>query len=93
MSAPQFAIGEIAIFWHPGSLGHLNEVEVVSPLAMRRSRAWGLANCYRVSGQLHGGRPALARPQELRKKPQPGDESRDTTTWDKCIWQPKQVAA
>lgn len=96
----KFQIGEVAIYVRPGSPYYGKEITILSNLILAGP---GHDNLYNVS--TSGGYPVyqiselswapgkiqIARPEWLRKKKLPRREVDQVTTWDKCLWKPKEV--
>lgn len=77
-----FEVGEIAIFWRPGSKYHMREVEILTPLLPVHfmdtiTGLWQTELAYRIADQLLlGAYPGIdfcATPMHLRKRRPPQD--------------------
>ena len=96
LSEQRFAIGEVVILVYSRYHSHLHgpgdEVEVVEGFQLRYDQDAGINRfCYRI--RYRSGETYFATPDQLRKKHPPAREDRQLTTWEKCVWQPKQVRA
>lgn len=100
MSNDTFSIGEVALFYSPGSPAHGMEVIVVSALVWmtyypRNYEASGRwAWIYQIDMSATFGKSKredglwAAEPHELRKKRPPADPPEQLGEWELCPWQP-----
>lgn len=89
-----FAVGEVAILCNTAYGNDGLECTVIGSCPWRKCR---------VTNEIEEGFFYLvkttdeeiyaAEPRQLRKKRLPGREDHQLTTWDKCLWRPKQVNA
>lgn len=96
-----FAIGEVAIFWKPGSVNHGTELTILSSMQWRRAigemdgivREGWRYQCdmpNRVVGPYRSkcSDKSWVAPEHLRKKRPPRDDLK-VRRWDECPWQPE----
>jgi hypothetical protein len=98
-----FQIGEIAIFYHPGSVNHGREVMIIGPLEHGRVKDTWTGNSLELDfhridasnltfGPFESGGQAVGRLSRLRKK-KPPREDLQVVKWSECPWQPAKVSA
>ena len=94
----KFEIGEVAIYVRPGSPFYGAEVKILSGLIFQNRVQDHLTGEYRDGGwryfiDIPTGNPNgfTADPEWLRKKKPPRREIDEVTTWDKCLWKPREV--
>lgn len=100
-----FSVGEVAIFYRPGSEYHGSEVTIAGPLryavfndCRTGRKAAGL--CHSIEGPFQpkfkhaSGRPVIfvARIKHLRKRPGEQDQN-EVIRWESCPWSPQGVTA
>jgi hypothetical protein len=98
-----FAVGEVAIFWKPGSTNHGKELTILSGMQWRRTRGT-------MDGEVRQGwryqcdpsnlvlgpytsecsDKTWVAPEFLRKKRPPRDDL-GIKRWDECPWQPETI--
>lgn len=93
-----FAIGEVAIAHNWSGAPHYNGSEVVVIDGLKDRTTYRIATGQIETGpkyriQTTDGKIWTCRQSGLRKKKPPAREDHQVTTWDKCIWQPRQVNA
>jgi len=96
----EFAVGEVALYWRPGSPSHLREVTIVGPLkeeyvhdvrdgSLKYEMVYAIEG---IPGTPPSGKAWCAPPEYLRKK-KPPREDLQVVRWSECPWQPQQVRA
>lgn len=98
-----FSIGEVAIFWSPGSVNHGKEVTILSGMQWRRTRGWmdGIVRegwryeCDTTNLTAGPYRSTCSNkcwvaPERLKKK-RPPRKDLEITRWDQCPWQPESI--
>lgn len=98
-----FSIGEVAIFWKPGSVNHGKELTILSGMQWRRAR--GSMDGVVREGWRYQCDPSnlvmgpytskcsdktWVAPEHLRKKRPPRDDLQ-IKRWDECPWQPEKI--
>lgn len=93
----KFEVGEIAIYQNAHCRHELNGTEVMILGVLPASSAWHCTQCGAVGKSEWGcvyvvrwpdGDIEYPAPHKLRKKSPP----EETTTWDKCVWRPREYA-
>ena len=92
----RFEVGEVAIYVRPGSPYYGEEVTII-----RGIHRYLVVNDHlgqNIGEEIDGygiqcswSRAGGASPEWLRKKKPPSREIDQVTTWDKCLWKPREV--
>lgn len=97
MSAPKFAVGEIAILAEATNFVSYKgqDVEIIR---LPTGTNWIAPNGKIIKAGFYwimagDGHSFQCKEQRLRKKPGKKDDGRQVTSWDKCLFQPNGVKA
>ena len=93
----KFSIGEIAIYVRPGSPYYGREVTVGRRIKSNEfvggDHLGQMSFASNAEGYVIHGLETVtaAKSEHLRKKKPPSREIDQVTTWDKCLWAPREV--